>query len=146
MLQLYITSTEHVGFYFLYDPVKDDIHEGRFIDYDETYNPRDLQTRALHDAFIHLANASVLSRHEQPRTDILLHAPVKIYIEDATVREQFKAPWKYEGLWEIIAKKRRQLKYFDIQKNYGIEELPPATQIIFSTHLYRDAQAACLLA
>lgn len=147
MLQLYITSTDDVGFYFLYDPVKDDIHEGSFISYENAHDAQTLQTQALHDAFIHLANARVLSRHEGDRTDILLHAPVKIYIENRAVRNQFKSPWKYAGLWKIIAQKRRQLKYFDIQKDYVISELPAATQAIFNSHLsdiqlYRDEHYA----
>lgn len=135
MLQLYVTSTEHVGFYFLYDPVKDDIYEGSFMSYQHNYNQCDLQMHALHQAFIYLANTKALSRQERPRTDILLHAPVKIHIENATARKQFKAPWKYDGLWKTIAQKRRQLKYFDIQNTYQVTDLPPQTQVIFNRHL-----------
>jgi len=145
MLQLYITSTPDVGFYFLYDPVKEDIYEGSFINHDSPYKQSDLQVNALESALIHLANTKVVSRHAQPRTDILIHAPVKIYIQHPQVRNQFTAPWKYEGLWKTIAQKRRQLKYFDIQKDYHTKSLPPSIQAVFESHLrniqrYRDDQ------
>lgn len=145
MLQLYITATKDVGFYFLYDPVKDNIYEGSFISYEAQCTQETLQTHALHDAFVQFADTKALSRYEQSRTDILKHAPVKIYIQDSHVHEQFKAPWKYDGLWKAIAQKRRQLKYFEFQDTYHMTDLPMATQVIFETHLtniqlYRDAQ------
>ena len=136
MLQLYITSTEHVGYYFLYDPVKDDMYEGVFSGDDDHHTRQELQTKSLHDALIHLTDTRSLSQYGQPRTDILLHAPVQIYIQDEQVRKQFNAPWEYEGVWKVIAQKRRMLKYFEIQKKYHMTNLPPATHIIFDNRLH----------
>lgn len=135
MLQLYITSTQDVGFYFLYDPVKDDIYEGCYLREEKKQSHATLQTKSLHDALVHLTHTKGTNKSVLSYTDILTHAPVKIYIQNAHVRSQFKEPWKYDNEWKIIATKRRKLKYFEPQTQYHISELPPATQALFQNHL-----------
>lgn len=136
MIQLYITSTTHTGFYFAYDPVTDKTYEGTCIHFHGQHNVEQLQTQVLHDAFINLTNTKALSRHELEKYDILCHAPVAIYIENDRVRSQFKAPWKYEGLWKTIAQKRRKLKYFEQKSTYHINDLPEYEQETFNNDLH----------
>lgn len=141
MLQLYITSTERTGYYFLYDPVKETHYEGCVVDpTDREFFPNEVwtdewkQTQALNDAFMHLA-AKRISRHDTFSSKILLDAPVQIFIHHPEVRKKFKAPWKYKSVWKQIASKRRTLKYFEPKERYHTMNMPKGMQEMFKQHL-----------